>query len=122
MKETYLVVAGRIRSELDQIQEVAHRAQTIWAEAGAPKEGDYHLDAVALNLHGFYAGLEYITSKIPTAAVGALSLALGTRLRRGRECAGLGDGGERHNGNLRTERRPHDPHDCPPAEHSPPHR
>ena len=64
MKETYLAVAGRIRRELDQIQEVAHRAQTIWAEAGAPKEGDYHLDAVALNLHGFYAGLEHIFETI----------------------------------------------------------
>ena len=68
MKETYLAVAGRIRRELDQIQEVARRAQTIWDEAGAPKGGDYHLDAVALNLHGFYAGLEHIFETIASCA------------------------------------------------------
>lgn len=57
MKEVYLAIAGRIRSELQDIQHVVDRTLAIWEQAGG-STGDYYVDAAALNLHGFYAGLE----------------------------------------------------------------
>ena len=57
MKETYLTVAGRIRRELSALDEVTERIAEVWEQG----EGERHrVDAVALNLHGFYAGLERI--------------------------------------------------------------
>lgn len=65
MNETYVAVAGRIRRELEEIDRVVNRAQEIWAEANPGNTGhDYHVDAVAINLHGFYAGLERIFETI----------------------------------------------------------
>jgi hypothetical protein len=66
MTESYLAVAGRIRRELERVETVVERAQAIWAEADLDEDGDYHVDAVALNLHGFYAGLERIFKTIAT--------------------------------------------------------
>jgi len=53
----YRAVALRIRQELVALQAVSHRARGAWAEATGGG-ADYHVDATALNLHGFYAGLE----------------------------------------------------------------
>ena len=66
MKEVYLTVAGRIRRELDALRAVTERTLAIWEEAQPVEEGDYHVDAVALNLHRFYAGLERILEVIAT--------------------------------------------------------
>lgn len=66
MKEAYLTVAGRIRRELNELYAVMERTLAIWGEAKPVEEGDYHIDAVALNLHGFYAGLERILEIIAT--------------------------------------------------------
>jgi hypothetical protein len=65
MKSTYLAVAGRIRRELEQLEAVARRALDIWND-GPHEAGDYRLDAAALNLHGFYAGLKRIFEVIAT--------------------------------------------------------
>ena len=63
MKETYLTVAGRIRRELSALDEVTERIAEVWEQG----EGERHrVDAVALNLHGFYAGLERIFEIIAT--------------------------------------------------------
>ena len=59
MKETFLAVAGRIRQELQEIGKVVERAVRIW-ERAATSSDDYYVDAAALNLHGFYAGLEHL--------------------------------------------------------------
>jgi hypothetical protein len=64
MNESYLAVAGRIRREVEQIEEVVDRAQTIWADVDPSGPADHRVDAVALNLHGFYAGLERIFKTI----------------------------------------------------------
>ena len=53
----YRAVALRIRQELVALQAVSDRARGAWAEATGGG-ADYHVDATALNLHGFYAGLE----------------------------------------------------------------
>ena len=66
MTESYVTVAGRIRREVDRVETVVDRAQAIWMEAEPVEEQDYHVDAVALNLHGFYAGLERIFKTIAT--------------------------------------------------------
>lgn len=66
MTESYVAVAGRIRRELDRIETVVDRAQAIWADAEPEDDSDYRVDAVALNLHGFYAGLERIFKTIAT--------------------------------------------------------
>jgi hypothetical protein len=59
MKETYLAVAGRISSEVRELNRVVKRTQSIWQEATGDEE-DYHVDAAALTLHSFYAGLERV--------------------------------------------------------------
>lgn len=64
MKESYLAVAGRIRRELGQIESVVDRAQDIWDDVDLDRPADHRIDAVALNLHGFYAGLERIFKMI----------------------------------------------------------
>ena len=65
MKETYLAVAGRIRREVEEVESVVERAQSIWEEVDPGTDpGGYRVDAVALNLHGFYAGLERIFETI----------------------------------------------------------
>lgn len=55
----YRAVALRIRQEIVALEEVAGRARAVWAEATGACD-DYHVDATALNLHGFYAGLERV--------------------------------------------------------------
>lgn len=57
MRETYLTVAGRIRREVADLDRVVRRTTDIWQQATRSSD-DYHVDATALNLHGFYAGLE----------------------------------------------------------------
>ena len=60
MKTTYLAIAGRIRRELEEITQVVERVQQIWRQykSSQPTENDFLVDAAALNLHGFYAGIE----------------------------------------------------------------
>ena len=55
----YRAVAGRIRQELTALEMVATRVGGAWAEA-MRSPGGYNVDAAALNLHGFYAGLERV--------------------------------------------------------------
>ncbi len=59
MIERYVVVAGRIRQELTDLERVVDRAERAIMAARRPsEEADLYLDAAALNLHDFYAGLE----------------------------------------------------------------
>lgn len=59
MKKVYLAVAGRIRGELQELNRVVERTKNIWQEA-TQATNDYYVDATAINLHGFYAGVERI--------------------------------------------------------------
>jgi len=63
MKEDYLALVGRIRQELIEIQEVFQRINDIWQQASRSSD-DYYIDATALNLHSFYAGIERILEMI----------------------------------------------------------
>jgi hypothetical protein len=55
----YRSVAARIRQEVPELDRVAGRASRAWALAAAGPE-DLFVDATALNVHSFYAGLERI--------------------------------------------------------------
>jgi hypothetical protein len=55
----YEALAARIRQELIELQTVAARAVRLWNTTQL-RADDAHVDAVALNLHGFYSGLERI--------------------------------------------------------------
>jgi len=50
------------------------RAKNGWAKASSQND-DYYLDGVALNLHGFYSGLEKIFEKIAATIDGCVPTA-----------------------------------------------
>ena len=55
----YGVVAGRIRQELEVLDRVVARTErAIAAAQQRPEDQDLYIDAAAVNLHDFYAGLE----------------------------------------------------------------
>ena len=58
-------LATRIRSEITELERVARRVQSGWQQARKLSD-DYYLDSVALNLHGFYSGLERLFELIAT--------------------------------------------------------
>jgi len=63
MSKIGAVLSGRIRDELSELVRVVDRAEQGWKKAKSQHD-DYYLDSVALNLHGFYSGLEHIFEKI----------------------------------------------------------
>jgi hypothetical protein len=65
MMERYAVVAGRIRQELGELERIIARTErAIAAARERPEDQDLYLDAAALNLHDFYAGLERVFRQI----------------------------------------------------------
>lgn len=56
-------LASRARLELDEVERVLERARDEWEEARRSND-DRYLDGVALNLHGFYSGIERIFTLI----------------------------------------------------------
>jgi hypothetical protein len=67
MRTIYLAVAGRIRRELQEMAQVVERTHRIWQRGTAQTSEDkdnYYVDATALNLHGFYAGIERLLEMI----------------------------------------------------------
>jgi len=58
VKALYQELAERIRGEVPDLERVVQRGLAAWSQVKRmPDEGAY-LDSVALNLHGFYSGLE----------------------------------------------------------------
>ena len=56
-----MALATRLRAELVDLERVVQRTEHLFSKAG--NDEDY-LDGVALNLHGFYAGVERIFEQI----------------------------------------------------------
>ena len=55
----YRLVAARLRTELPSLEQLVARANTALERAARqPQDQDYFLAAAALDLHGFYTGLE----------------------------------------------------------------
>lgn len=70
MKLPLQQLSERIRSELEEIEHVAQRAEEGWQRFQESLD-EYYLDGVALNLHGFYNGLERIFERIASTVDGA---------------------------------------------------
>jgi hypothetical protein len=69
-RQDYLAVAGRVRSGLSDLELVVTRVERIW-HAEHPGTDDWYVDATALNLLGFYAGVERLLAIIAEAVDGA---------------------------------------------------
>lgn len=63
MNGKYATLAGTIRAELIDLERAVERAERLLAKARLQSDDDY-LDGVALNLHGFYSGVEHIFDRI----------------------------------------------------------
>ena len=67
MIERYQVVAGRIQAELGNLEQVVNRIERILDRTQYQADDeDFYFDAIALNLHDFYAGLERLFEQIAT--------------------------------------------------------
>jgi hypothetical protein len=65
MKMRLKEIADRIRSELQEIKILVNRIEHAWQHS-LNSEDDFYLDSVALNLHGFYSGIERVFEIIAT--------------------------------------------------------
>lgn len=59
MKTVYIALIGRIKRVSQDLEKVVSRAKSLMDKAQRTGDDGY-LDGVALNLHGFYAGVEKI--------------------------------------------------------------
>ena len=59
MTNKHLTFISKIHEELKEIKKLTQRALSGWDNA-KKKSDDLYLDSVALNLHGFYSGIEKI--------------------------------------------------------------
>lgn len=71
MSKAGIILAARIITELNELSQLIARAEQGWDRA-KKKNDDYYLDGVALNVHGFYSGLELIFEKIALAIDGSV--------------------------------------------------
>lgn len=58
MTGRYLVTAGRIQRDLENIERSVERARQAMELASSDERGQFLVDSAALNLHDFYGGLE----------------------------------------------------------------
>lgn len=62
-------LADRILSELSELSALTDRVRRAW-EMVVSRNDDFYLDSVALNLHGYYSGLERIFERIASSIDG----------------------------------------------------
>ncbi len=60
MINRYRALAQRIRQECDELEHVLAVIRRHWESSKTAVDQDAYLNSVALNLHGFYSGLERI--------------------------------------------------------------
>ena len=65
-----LALAGRIRAALEEVKTTVNRTVMLAEKARLSGDDDYW-DGVALNLHGFYSGVEQIFDDIARTIDGA---------------------------------------------------
>jgi hypothetical protein len=69
----YQLLATRIRDGLEALERSLHRIERAWQGAQRRQaDQDMYLDSAALNLHGFYSGLEQIFQHIAEELDGGL--------------------------------------------------
>lgn len=71
MRKGGSVLAARILSEFRELSVLVERA-VQGLERAKKRNDDYYMDGVALNLHGFYSGLERIFERIALAVDGSV--------------------------------------------------
>mgnify|MGYP001569374725 CR=1 FL=1 len=71
MSGEYAALAGRIREALAELERVIGRAEEL-ADKAEGTGDDGYWDGVALNLHGFYAGIERIFEDIGRTMEGSV--------------------------------------------------
>jgi hypothetical protein len=65
MRESYLLLAGRIRAEMADVEKAAARVErAMQGSKTNPEQQDIFLDSVALNLHDVYSGIERVFQRI----------------------------------------------------------
>lgn len=69
MKRPGTLLAAKILAEIKELSQLVNRAKHGWEKAKL-KHDDYYLDGVALNLHGFYSGLERIFERVASTIDG----------------------------------------------------
>lgn len=69
MSERLLRLSQRIRDECPELARLVARAQEGWRRAQQSSD-ELYVDSVALNLHGFYAGLERLFEMIGASVDG----------------------------------------------------
>lgn len=69
MKRPGTLLAAKILAEIKELSQLVNRAKYGWEKAKL-KHDDYYLDGVALNLHGFYSGLERIFERVASTIDG----------------------------------------------------
>lgn len=69
MSEQLHQLAGRIRRALEELEVLVRRIEEGWRRAEQSAD-DYFIDSVALNLHGFYSGVERIFQLVATVIDG----------------------------------------------------
>ncbi|MCI0551755.1 MAG: hypothetical protein L0287_12445 [Anaerolineae bacterium] len=71
MIESYIVLAGRIRKELDNLERLVSRAnRAINTAQKNPQDMDLFIDSASLNLHDVYSGFERIFKQIAATVDG----------------------------------------------------
>lgn len=60
----YAILAGRIRQDVAEIERVVERVERAMQARQQTADDDLLFDAIALNLHDFYTGLERIFTRI----------------------------------------------------------
>lgn len=71
MIESYIVLAGRIRKELDDLERLVSRANRAMNTAQKnPQDTDLYVDSASLNLHDVYSGFERIFKQIAATVDG----------------------------------------------------
>ena len=71
MKSQYTALVGRINQAMLDLERVVNRAELLLNKARQNNDDGY-LDGVALNLHGFYTGVETIFEDIAWNVEGAI--------------------------------------------------
>jgi hypothetical protein len=69
--ESYIILAGRIHKELDDIERLVTRAnRAINSTRNNPQDTDLYIDSASLNLHDVYSGFERVFKQIASIVDG----------------------------------------------------
>jgi len=71
MIESYIVLAGRIRKELEDLGRLVSRAtRAVKTAQKNPQDADLYIDSASLNLHDVYSGFERVFKQIAATVDG----------------------------------------------------